>query len=184
MSQLREADAHRLVLLRHAKSSWGDPGLDDRERPLNARGRQAGKLLAAHLAATPRPDLVLCSDALRTRQTLELVAVAWTPPAPVALEERLYLASAPALLKRLEAVPDEIGTVLVIGHNPGLHQLAEALAAHSPRKLRGRLAEKFPTGAAATFRFTGPWAGITHAAIILTELVTPADLSGDPASED
>jgi phosphohistidine phosphatase len=181
--QPTEADTHRLVLLRHAKSSWGDPGLDDRERPLNARGRQAGKLLAAHFAKMQRPDLVLCSSALRTRQTLDLVAHAWAPPAPAAIEDGLYLASAPALLARLTAVQDEVGTVLVLAHNPGLHHLAEALAAHSSRALRGRLAEKFPTGATATFRFTGPWAGIAHTTIILTDLTIPADLSSDLASD-
>ncbi len=184
MPKPTEAEAHRLVLLRHAKSGWGDPGLEDRERPLNARGRQAGKLLAAHLAKTHRPDLVLCSSALRTRQTLDLVAHAWTPPPPVTIEDRLYLASASALLKRIGTVEDEIGTVLVVAHNPGLHQLAEALAAHSSHALRNRLAEKFPTGAAATFRFTGSWAGMAHATIVLVDLTTPADLSSDLASED
>src|SRR5260221_66698 len=99
VSQLKEADAHRLVLLRHAKSSWDDPGLDDHERPLTVRGRQAGKRLAAHFAAARRPDLILCSSALRPRQTLDLVAHAWASPTPAAIEDGLYLAGAPALLK-------------------------------------------------------------------------------------
>ena len=81
-------------------------------------------------------------------------------------------------------MPDAIGNLLVIAHNPGLHELADRLAAHSAQRLRRRLSGKFPTGAAATYRIAGPWRGIVHGAATLTELVTPTDLSGEGESDD
>jgi phosphohistidine phosphatase len=174
----------RLVLLRHAKSSWADSDIDDHQRPLNTRGRHAARLLAGHFAGQTPPDLILCSSAVRTRQTLEPIAAALAHPPLILIEDALYLAGAAALRKRIAHIPDDIGSVVVIGHNPGIHELAEVLAAHSPRTLRARLSGKFSTGAAAFYRFEGSWAGIAHAAIMLTDFVTPADLSPEAQDED
>jgi phosphohistidine phosphatase len=181
----REETPRILHLLRHAKSSWRDPGLDDRDRPLNARGTHAGELMATLLAREPRPDLVLCSDALRTRQTWEHIARAYGKDLPpVSLEAGLYLATARALVERIEALEDGVARLLVIGHNPGLHELALALARHGPRHDRSRLAAKFPTAGLATFRLAGPWHAISHAQIALASYVVPSDLDAtDPDSD-
>jgi phosphohistidine phosphatase len=168
-----------LVLLRHAKSSWGDPSRGDRERPLNTRGREAGRLLAGWFAERAPPDLVLCSDALRTRQTLEAIAAAFPRRPKAQVEKRLYLASPAALLERIAAVPDEVHRLLVIGHNPGMHELAALLAAPAPQRRRAPLERKFPTGALASYRFAGPWRDIAEARPTLTEFLTPEMLAAE-----
>lgn len=137
-----------LYLLRHAKSSWDDPGLPDRERPLAPRGVRDAKRIATHLLRLEiAPGLVLCSPALRARQTLEPIE-ATVPEAPVEVDERLYGASSETLLERVRAVPDEVPSVLLIGHNPGLQDLALLLAARGDEL--ERLEAKFPTAALAT----------------------------------
>jgi len=173
-----------LHLLRHAKSSWRDAGIEDRDRPLNARGHHAGQLVAALLAREPVPDLVLCSSALRTRETFAHIARAYSAPPPVLMEDGLYLADARAIMQRIEAVPDSVEFLLVIGHNPGLHELASMLARHGTRRDRNRLADKFPTGALASFRGAGPWRDFAHAPLALTSYVTPHDLGGGAETDD
>lgn len=139
-----------LLVLRHAKSSWNDDSLDDHERPLAPRGRRAapamGRWLSEH---APRPDLVLCSDAVRAAQTWDLVASELPPPTPEVTHTRaVYLASPGRLLDMVAAVRDDVGTLLLVGHNPGLHQLTVSLAADrgEPDALN-RLQAKLPTGA-------------------------------------
>jgi len=167
--------AKRLHLLRHAKSSWDDPALADRDRPLAPRGRKAAKRMARHLEeAGVRPDLVLCSPSVRTRQTLERIARCLPDGTPVEVEDGLYAASAQALLERLRTVPDSTGAVLVIAHNPGLHDLARLLAGQGASV--GRLDEAFPTGALATLDFDGAWAELRAGACELVELVFPREL--------
>lgn len=165
-----------LYLLRHAKSSWPQGGLDDRDRPLDGYGQRAARLVAAHLARQLVPGLVLCSSAGRTRETLDHVLRALPVSPPVSIEDALYLAKARRILERIEAVPDDIATLLVIGHNPGLHELAATLARHGPRRHRARLAAQFPTGALASFRLAGPWHTVAHAPVALTGYVVPDDL--------
>src|SRR5215472_8093251 len=116
-----------LYLLRHAKSSWKDPGLDDLDRPLNKRGRETAKTMAAYLRrAKITPDLVLCSTAVRAKQTLEPIAKAIKPPR-VAFQGRIYGVAQPELLKYLRGLPEAVECALMIGHNPGLHDLARLL---------------------------------------------------------
>jgi phosphohistidine phosphatase len=141
-----------LYLLRHAKSDWSDHSLPDAMRPLSARGRRDAQLLATFLdGAHVHPDLVLCSTATRTRETLEPLIGA-LGNARVELEEGLYGASAEALLDRLRAVPDPVTSVMLIGHNPGLQELALRLT--RPGKRRTALEAKFPTAALATIEPT------------------------------
>ena len=110
-----------LYLLRHAKSSWKDPGLDDLDRPLNERGRESAKTMAAYLRrARISPDVVVCSTALRAKQTLEPIANAIKPPR-VTFESRIYGVAQPELLKYLRGLPESVECALLIGHNPGLH---------------------------------------------------------------
>jgi phosphohistidine phosphatase len=131
----------RLEILRHAKSSWADPVLDDHERPLNGRGRDAAELVGRHLRQTaPRPDLVLCSSAVRARQTVELLGL--EESVDVLVEDELYGAGGADLMARLRRVPSMAATVLLVGHNPGIEQLARTLDRQGLASVA-----KFPTAA-------------------------------------
>jgi phosphohistidine phosphatase len=162
----------RVYLLRHAKSSWKHPELLDHDRPLAGRGRRAAKAILRHMRAQEFvPELVLCSSARRARETLERIEPALRH-APVWVEPELYGASADELLARLRRLPDDLDSVLVIGHNPGMHELALELAGSAPD-----LAGKFPTAALATLAFHGSaWGELGPEATELVELTRPRDL--------
>jgi phosphohistidine phosphatase len=147
----------RLHLLRHAKSSWDDAGLADHERPLSARGRKAVVRIAEHVSAAGiTPDLVLCSTAERTRQTLAGLVPVLPAGVEIRLEDGLYGAGAGEVLARVRELDDAIGAALLIGHNPTLHELALALTG------RGDALERFPTGALATVAFRVSWSGLAE----------------------
>jgi phosphohistidine phosphatase len=166
--------AHTLLLLRHAKSSWADPTLPDHDRPLATRGRRDAKRIAKHLAGLEfEPELVLCSSAVRTRETLELVRPA-LGNSKVLFEDGLYGASSDELLARIRVVPDAVGSVMLIGHNPGLEQLALLLAS-SGDELRG-LETKFPTAALATLAVETTWSRLAPGDAILTAYIVPKQL--------
>ncbi|MCW5734368.1 MAG: histidine phosphatase family protein [Enhydrobacter sp.] len=168
-----------ILLLRHAKSAWGDPGLNDIDRPLNRRGERAAEVVADYIVMNaPRPDTILCSTAVRTRQTLAPLVHRLTSPAPpIALEKGLYLASENALLQRLQALPDDICTVLLIGHNEGIGELAQSLAKSGPLAALGALHEKFPTGALAVIRTPDRrWCDLARGTGELVSFVRPRDL--------
>ena len=161
---------HRLLLLRHAKSSWDDPSLADRDRPLAPRGHRAAERMADHLRSdVPHPDLVLCSPALRTRETLDRMSNAFVD-AEVIVDDELYGAGEDELLELLRAVDDRFETVAVIG----IHDLAIALA-KSGAEL-GRMGAKFPTGALAVLAFDEPWRDVSPGGGLLEAFVTPKDL--------
>ena len=166
----------RVYLLRHAKSSWKDGSLADRDRRLARRGRRAAKAVARHLEAERiRPDLVLCSPARRTRETLELVEGAFGDRVETTLDEALYAASEAGLLARLELLPEEVGSVMLIGHNPGLENLALALASGGPGLVRMR--EKYPTAALATIDLPAKrWSEVERGSGELVGYVRPVDL--------
>ena len=161
----------RILLLRHAKSSWDDPTLRDHERPLAPRGLRATELIAEHARENAVPvDLVLCSSALRARETLERLD-GWLGRAQTSVEDALYAASDEALLERLRAIPEAVGSVVLIGHNPGLHDLAVDLTRE------GRRLERFPTGALATLAFDGRWSELGSGRARLEGFVKPKDLA-------
>ena len=164
-----------LHLLRHAKSSWDDETLADHQRPLAPRGRRDATLIAEHLHATlaPGPELVLCSTSVRTRQTLELVEPGLGGPR-VEFDKDIYGASAGALMALLRSVPDDVESVLVIGHNPGMQGLALELASTGARL--AQLARKFPTCAVATLAAAGPWSALEAGDAELTAFVIPKQL--------
>jgi phosphohistidine phosphatase len=164
-----------LYLLRHAKSSWSDQTLPDRERPLAPRGRRDAKRIAKHLARLRiQPELVLCSPAERTRETLELLRLGET--GTTRLEAELYAASSDQLLECIRAVPAAVASLMLIGHNPGLQQLALALAS-SGAELE-RLRTKFPTAALATLTIANtPWSLLAEADAVLAAYVAPKQLS-------
>ena len=165
----------RLYLLRHAKSSWKDPGLRDRDRPLAGRGRRAAKAIARYLREQDIvPELVLCSTARRARETLERMEPALGGRA-VRVEPELYGASAGALLEHLRGVPDAVGSVLLIGHNPGLQRLALELARPAP--ILHELEAKYPTAALAMLVLQGPsWRDLDRGTAELVGFVRPRDL--------
>jgi phosphohistidine phosphatase len=159
-----------LYLLRHAKA--GESPLGDAARPLVKKGRKAAEAMGAFLGTLePAPELVLCSTAVRTRETLELVLTGLSLPRSVLFEEELYLAEPAALLARLHEVPAATAAVLVIGHNPGLHELGARLATEP-----GRLAEGFPTAALAAFMLKD-WAELRWHRAKLKLYRTPKDLN-------
>jgi phosphohistidine phosphatase len=170
------ATMKRLYLLRHAKSSWKDPSLADHDRPLAGRGRRAAGAIAGHLRAQGiEPELVLCSTARRARETLELIEPALGTP-ELRIEPELYGASASTLLDRLRGVPRGVGSVMLIGHNPGLERLALDLARPAPAVRE--LEAKYPTAGLATLTFPGPgWRALDRGAAELIGFVRPRDLA-------
>jgi phosphohistidine phosphatase len=164
-------EAKRLFLLRHAKSSWEDPQLDDHDRPLAPRGLRAGKLLAEHMRGEGiRPALVLCSSARRARETLAALDV----DGEVQVEAALYGASADRLLERLRGVPAAVQSTMLIGHNPGIQSLAVSLASRGAQV--ARVQRKFPTGALATLDFAGDWIELRPGSAELADFVRPKDV--------
>jgi len=167
-----------LLLLRHAKSDWGQPGQDDFDRPLAPRGRRAAPLMGKYLRAQGLlPDLVLCSGAQRARETLELLLTALASTPQISYLKTLYLASPSRLLTVLRRQSPETGRLLLIGHNPGLHQLALGLTGRQRGAAWQRLAEKYPTAALARFEVAA-WSQLGEAPAKLVEFVRPRDLAG------
>ena len=161
----------QLFLLRHAKSSWDEPDLADRDRPLAPRGRRAAGLMADHLRREQiQPSLVLCSSATRARETMELVA----PGGEVSIEPALYGASADGLLERLQRVPDTFEATMLIGHEPAIRILALMLAGAGSDV--ARIEGKFPTGALATFTFPDDWSALQPGGAELVAFVRPKEL--------
>jgi phosphohistidine phosphatase len=165
-----------LHLLRHAKSSWKDPNLDDHDRPLNKRGRQTAKLIAAYFRlAKIAPDLVICSTAVRARQTLDPIAKT-RKSAKVVIEREIYEGMEQTLWEQLRNLPKRPKCVLLIGHNPGLQDLALALADASSGELLTSLKDKFPTGTIASFRVKGAWKALKPHHAVLFSYTTPAKI--------
>lgn len=166
----------RLHLLRHAKSSWDQPSLDDHERPLNRRGRRAAASLRRYLLEQDiRPSLVLCSSAARAVETLERIACAVGPQTPVSIEPDLYHASSPYLLATVLALDDRMRSAMLIGHNPGMHDLALTLA--QPGAEYARIASKLPTGALVTLEFdVARWCQVAAGQGLVTDYVVPREL--------
>jgi phosphohistidine phosphatase len=167
---------HWLHLLRHAKSGRDD-AVEDHQRRLSRRGRDDARAVGETLpAALDGLDLVLCSSALRTRETAELALAGFVPRPRILFEDVLYLAGPAALLKRLTRLDESDNAVLVIGHNPGLHELAIALAAPVSPSFRALASGKFPTTARASFAIEGPWATLGHSRHRLTDYITVKSL--------
>ncbi|GAA2863653.1 histidine phosphatase family protein [Streptosporangium fragile] len=159
--------------LRQAKAEWSDG--DDHERPLADRGRKdapaAGRWLAGSGIA---PDLALCSTAARCRETWKL-AVGELPRRPrTVYDERLYEASLGELLALVNEVGEEVGDLVIVGHNPGVHALADALAGEAEGDLLSRMNRSgFPTAAIAVLAFTGSWKSVEHGVARLVAFWAP-----------
>lgn len=165
--------SRRLHLLRHAKSAWDDAMQSDHDRPLAPRGRRAIALLHDYVRAHDiTPQLVLCSTARRTVDTIAGVA----PGGELALEPRLYGASAEELLDRLRLLDGRLTEVMVVGHNPALQMLILKLVADSRSVELDDIRRKFPTGALASLSFSGDWADLAPAGAALSAYVRPKTL--------
>ena len=152
----------RLYLLRHAKSSWDAPALADHDRPRAPRGRRAAKAIGRYLREQGiEPELVLCSSATRARETLERAGLTGR------IEGDLYGAGAGVLLARLNEVPDDTESVMLVGHNPGMEDLTLLLA--------GQVPPKFPTAALALLDCPS-WSALARGTAELVGFVRPRDL--------
>jgi phosphohistidine phosphatase len=168
----------RLMLLRHAKSDWTKPGQRDRDRVLAPRGRSAAPQIGTYMARHKLlPERVICSTAVRTRQTWELVAAA-LPKAPAAtFEDALYDADPDDIIDVIQATPGDVRSLLVLGHNPGLHEVANLLVATGDLDARERLGEKLPTAGLAVIDFAfGSWEKIHPDSGRLDRFVVPRTL--------
>ena len=144
----------RLMLLRHAKSDWSSPGMPDRERPLNARGISDARTMSVYLARHELiPDLILCSPTKRTRQTADAIMKGFPQRVAITYADRLYEATPETIMSLIRAVAAETHNLLVIGHNPGLHETARLLVAAGYVERRERMHEKYPTAALAVIDF-------------------------------
>jgi phosphohistidine phosphatase len=170
----------RLLLLRHAKAERPEGGMLDHQRRLADRGRADAATIGAYLALHGlAPDLALVSTALRARETWEDVASALAAAPPVTYEDRLYNAPVPAILTLLGDVAPSIRTLLVIGHNPGLHEAARQLIASGDVEARERLNEGLPTSGLAVIDFAGEdWRKLHPHGGRLERFITPRSLAG------
>lgn len=169
----------RLILLRHAKSDWPD-GVADQERPLASRGRSAAPRMGAYIAQQGLvADRVLISPARRTRETWELVSGQMPPVPTAASEPRIYDASCSRLLALVREQPRQIHTLMLIGHNPGMEDLAKTLIASGATPDLERLSEKFPTGALAVIDLpVDDWGATNPASGRLDRFIIPRDMPG------
>jgi phosphohistidine phosphatase len=167
----------RLILFRHAKSAY-PPGVDDHERPLDARGRRDAPRMGAYLAAEQLlPDLVLVSSAARTRETFALAAPA-LGPLESREEPRIYEAPAERLLGVVRETPDAVRTLMLVGHNPGLEDLARTLIGFGDRYAFARLQQKYPTAGVAVIDLDAEsWGEIVPREGRLDRFVTPKGLA-------
>ncbi len=174
-----------LVLYRHAKAAIGKAGVSDHDRPLTGRGRRAAVAIAAAIAARGAPpDLILCSTALRTRETLEPLLARLKPAPTVSIEPGLYLASAHTLLMRLRELAPNVERVVLIGHNDGMAELARELATDGDPASLVAMINKFPTGAAACLRTRlDDWSELGRTGAYLEAFLRPRDLMAGAEGE-
>jgi phosphohistidine phosphatase len=175
-----------LILLRHAKSGWDDPVSRDFDRPLNPRGRKAARTVGQEMEAQGLAfDLVLASPARRVIETLEEVAAVYGA-FQAEFEERLYLASTATLIEIVRAAPDSAGRLLLVGHNPGLEELALCLSGRDDGALRKEVEVKYPTGTVAEIALpVERWSEVEEGAGSLVRFIRPRDLDPElgPDSE-
>ncbi|MFT4050014.1 MAG: histidine phosphatase family protein [Solirubrobacterales bacterium] len=165
----------RLYLLRHAKASWELAGDLDYGRGLTERGFADCELMRGPIKKLPAaPELVLCSGARRARETLDGVAPALPKDTRIEYDDRIYQASVERLIKVLREVPSETGAVLMVGHNPSMHDVAVELAADGP-ELDG-MAGSFPKAALAVLEFEDPWTELASDSAELTQFIRPKTL--------
>lgn len=172
----------QLILMRHAKAGR-PPGISDHARPLTARGRSDAALVAGVLRDLGlSPNFILASDSTRTRETVAIIAPMFAPLPETRVDRRLYLADEAAILAAVHAAAP-CDRLMIVGHNPGLATLALALTGHGPAEDVRRLAEGFPTSAAAVLAFDGAWPQARPRAGRLTRFITAKALRPPPSGD-
>lgn len=171
----------RLLILRHAKSDWPS-GFSDFDRPLAPRGKLAAPMMGRYLRDEGLiPDLAIISSARRTVDTWALVHPELGEEVPYRLELRIYEAPYEHLVEVIKAVPDEVRTLLLVGHNPGSEELAVAMIGFGDRFAAQRLQKKYPTAGLCVLDFdVERWSGIAERSARLDRFVTPASLGHGP----
>ncbi|MEN3952653.1 histidine phosphatase family protein [Iodidimonas sp. SYSU 1G8] len=162
----------RLLLLRHGKSDWNNPDQPDIERPLNSRGQRAAALMGAYMRQRAMtPDLILSSSAVRTRETAQRVLAALEAEVPLEFVPALYLAEPKTIIDTVCAAPDTVGTLLLVGHNPGMQLAALKLSGRNSSGRRGDIEDKFPTAALAVIEFdAATWSGARDGDLVAFEV--------------
>jgi phosphohistidine phosphatase len=174
-----------LLLMRHAKAEPGGPGAADRDRPLALRGRRNAALIGQAIASQGMmPDLVLCSPAIRTRQTLDAILPYFAVAPRTMFDDTLYGTGETDYLRSIAESGGSARRLLVIGHNPTIHATAIALTGSGDGAVRARLAGKFPTAALAIIAFSGGvWSKALTGAGELLSLLVPRDLGADAGGD-
>jgi len=167
-----------IYLLRHAKSAGKDTPIADIDRPLSSRGETDAAAMAAYFAkARIEPALVLCSSARRARATLEAVLPGLGRKPVAVLEKGLYQADDRMLLRRLRELDDAVPTVMLVGHNPAIEDLARSLADGGDAEAQQRMAAKFPTGSLAVLKTdVAAWRDLAAGRARLAAFIRPRDL--------
>ncbi|MCP4935920.1 MAG: histidine phosphatase family protein [bacterium] len=167
-----------LTMLRHAKSSWGDPLLRDKNRPLNARGKSQAQQMGEHLSQQRiDPNLIICSSAKRARQTLKQVSKKWQTDAQAVFEDQLYLASSSTIVSLLEKYGNNADHIMIIGHNPGFHKLASSLADTGNANDLVNLSQRYPTGTLCVIKSNAKqWRNIDNEPGELASFTSPKSL--------
>ena len=165
----------RLILLRHSTAERAEPGRSDQERALTPQGGTDAATVGAYLANHSfRPDQVLVSPSVRTRETWQQIAAALRTAPDAAFDERIYNATTQTLFNVVAETPDTVGAVLLLGHNPGLHELAMLLVATGDIDTRERLRENFPTSGIAVIDFAlDSWSKLHSRSGRLERFVSP-----------
>ncbi len=174
----------RLVTFRHAKSGWDQPALRDFDRKLNDKGKRAAATMGRHLRSIDLGfDKVIASPAVRVVETLDAMFDGYGRRPAVSWDRRIYLASAATLVEVVQEAPDEAGTIMLAGHNPGVEELVLRLttdAGEEEIRARGEIGEKYPTASVAELIFeVDHWADVDEGGGHLVRFVRPRDL--DPA---
>ena len=167
-----------LSLFRHAKSGWDDAHLKDIDRPLSERGLRAAAAMGAYMSSEAiRPELVLASPSVRTRETCRQAFAAMHSAPEITFEDVVYLASPRTLLALIRRTPASVGHLMVVGHNPGLHALALELVAKAERKPLAALTTKLPTAGLVVLEFDlADWSRVSPRTAHLARFMTPAML--------
>ena len=168
----------QLAIFRHAKSDWGNPGQTDFERPLNKRGRKAAKKVGRELRNRGLSfDEIVSSPAARARETVERFCLGFEHAISVRFEPTIYLASTGTLIGLINGLADEANAVMIVGHNPGFHDIVLRMTKPDEHCLRERVVANFPTGAFALVDFpVDRWADVEPSTGEIRQVVFPREL--------
>lgn len=168
----------QLLLMRHAKSSWSNPSLHDFDRTLNERGHSAADIMAIYLSNSyPLPDQIACSTAQRTRETLGYLLKTYTHPLNVILTRKIYEAPYGAIMELVHGVSDDVQTLMIVGHNPGMEEMAFSLCGDGDAKAFETLGFKYPTAACAHLSFdVERWSDVTRGCGYLKDFACPKSI--------